>query len=560
METMIFNPLEDYEKRLKESHKQNILQRLDELTQQSGINVEENRATVKEYDAQKAKADHLGRRATRLKVLRVFLIIGAVLAGIGSIWGFLSAPAVGAGCLAAVALMLVPLFWKLNPAIRNLSKLFEEESAKAQALYQKAMDQVAPLNRLFTDQDALSLVEKTIPTLDFAPHFSFSQEKDMRQNFDFAPADDDQSSVLDALSGTLCGNPFLFEQRLVHEMGTETYHGTKTIRWTEFYTDSKGKRRTRSRSQTLHASVTKPKPFYHKETKLYFGAQGAPDLVFSRLNLHHEDKTERQLKATIRKGEKKLQEKEEDALKNNTSFTGMANSEFEVLFGATDRNHEVQFRLLFTPLAQTNMVDLLLSETGYGDDFDFFKNRRMNTIVTEHSQSGNLRLLPDGYHSHSYDIICEKFRQTNEEYFRRVYFDFAPLLAIPVYQEEPVHSMAPLAPYEPKYSCMEYESLANAMPASSLIHQDSKTEAILKASRSKENQGDSFNITAFSYDALSRTDYKMVLGGDGRMHSVAVHWKQYIPLTKESSLLIRDKAENTSSAGKHGLYAYTTIL
>ena len=46
-------------------------------------------------------------------------------------------------------------------------------------------------------------------------------------------------------------------------------------------------------------------------------------------------------------------------MKNGGQFQEMANSEFDVLFGANDRDHEVQFRLMYTPLAQRNTVDLI---------------------------------------------------------------------------------------------------------------------------------------------------------------------------------------------------------
>ena len=85
----------------------------------------------------------------------------------------------------------------------------------------------------------------------------------------------------------------------------------------------------------------------------------------------------------------------------------MSNTRFEVLFGALDRTNEVQFRELFTPLAQTNMVDLILSKTGYGDDFNFRKRRRMNEIVSEHSQGRVMNLVPKDYTSYSFDFIKE---------------------------------------------------------------------------------------------------------------------------------------------------------
>lgn len=560
MNAMVFSPLEDYEKNLKQAHLEHTQQRFDQLAIQSGISIEENRATVQAYDTQKARADQLQAKVTQLKTLRGFLICFIILLGIGAVWGFTSIPLLGVACLAVAIALLLLLLLNVNPKIRNQGKILEEELAKARKLLEEAQAQMEPLNALLETEDGLLLLEQTLPLLKFSPSFSFAQEKDMLQNYDFPVYENREQSVLDTLCGTYNGNPFLFEKHLQHTMGMETYHGHLTIHWTETYTDSKGKLRTRSRSQTLHATVTKPKPFYSTKTVLYYGAQGSPDLTFHRDNLHHEDKSERALKSYIRKGEKKLQDMEEDALEENKSFTGMANTEFDVLFGALDRDHETQFRLLFTPLAQTNMVDLLLSETGYGDDFDFYKRRRMNTIVSEHSQSRNLRLTTETIRSHSYDICKDNYLRENGEYFRSIFFDLAPILAIPVYQEEPVHSLDPLPPYDPHYSVREYEVLANAMDVKSLSHPDSKTDTILKTHHTATAGGtDTVAITAHSYDTIGHTDFVPTLGGDGRMHAVPVHWQEYIPLEATCQMAVSDTRqeyrEAISDSFRHSLYA-----
>lgn len=559
MNTMVFSPLEDYEKNLKATHQSNTEQRFESLAAQSGVNIEENRSTVKAYDAQQAKADQAQKKVSRLKILRILLIVFSILLGIGAVWGFLTNPLIGVGCAVGVLALLLPLFLALNPRIRNYAQHLAEENAKAQKLLAQAQAQMAPLNALMMGEDGLALLEQTLPLLKFNPNYAFSQEQEMLQNYDFPQYDQKDQSILDTLCGTYNGNPFLFEKHRVRTMGTQTYDGYKTIHWTESYTDSDGKRRTRHRSQTLHATVTKPKPFYSTETKLHYGAQGAPDLSFSRLNLHHEDKSERALKATIRKGEKKLRNMEQDALEENRSFTGMANSEFEVLFGALDRDQETQFRLLFTPLAQTNMVDLILSETGYGDDFDFYKRRRMNTIVSEHSQNRNLRLNPRSLLSHSYDICRENYLRENGEYFKSIFFDLAPLLAIPVYREKPVQSLDPLPPYDPHYSVWEYEVLANAMDQGALSHPDSKTESILKAVHEATDGGvDTVRLTAYSYDAIPRTAYVSMMGGDGRMHTVDVPWQEYIPLEATRQMTVSDKKQDEggiAQASLHRLFA-----
>ena len=557
MDQMIFNPLEDYEKHLKDAHKANTEAFFEELVTRSGISKEENAVSVAKYNAQQEKADQLRKKAGRWKALRVLTIIGAVLAVIAAI-GLFANGIIAGGIGAALAAVGLGLLWflKLNPKIKNLDQIHAEEQKKADELLAVCQAQMAPLNALFGSWDGIALIEKTIPKFDFSPSFSQEQEKDMRENYNFPHCDNPEHSIVDTLSGRYNGNPFLFERRRVHKMGLETYHGYKTITWTEWYTDSKGKRRTRTRSQTLHATVTKPKPFYHLETYLHYGAQAGPDLSFSRLNVHLEDLSQRAVDSLVRKGEKKLRKKAEEALENNENFMAMTNTEFDVLFNALDRDHEVQFRVLFTPLAQTNMVDLLRSETGYGDDFDFFKQQRMNTIVSEHSQKRSFLVQPEAFHSHDFEQIRRKFLDGHGEYFRAVYFDFAPLLALPVYQERPVHSLTPLPDLSQKYSTWEHEALANAMDPRLLAHPASKTPAILKTDYTgHDRQAEQVRITAHSYDALDRLDVIPMLGGDGRMHGVPVPWKEYIPLRASEIMSISAEKPEGTAVHTHGLYA-----
>ena len=62
---------------------------------------------------------------------------------------------------------------------------------------------------------------------------------------------------------------------------------------------------------------------------------------------------------------KKLEKKSRKSVNQGTNYTVFGNSEFEVLFGATNRNHEVQFRLLFTPLAQTELLKLMKEKNSW---------------------------------------------------------------------------------------------------------------------------------------------------------------------------------------------------
>ncbi len=535
MDSVIFHPLEEYEQKFKDLHQANTEHFFETLVQQSGINIEENRETVKQYGEYRENIAKLKRKLFWLRALRVLL------------------------CLLIVTIPLV--IWKLTPSIKTLRSEIEQADQKAEELFAEAKRQMRPLNRLFTDRDALNLIQETIPLLSFAPNFSVQQEKDMQVNYDYCGQSNLEQSALDVLAGHYNDNPFVFENRLLHRMGVATYYGQRTISYTETYRDSNGKLRTRVRTETLRASVTKPKPFYSTQVILHYGSQAGPELSFSRDASHLEQKSEKALARHVKQGAKKLKRKDDKAIRNNEGFTSMSNAEFEVLFDALNRTHEVQYRTLFTPLAQTNMVALILSKSGYGDDFAFIKENRMNEIVSNHSQ-GRLMNLPAGaYTSHSFDEIRESFLTKNAEFFKAVYFDFAPIWAIPAYQERPVHSLKPLPDYQELYSQKECEVLLNAVDSSLVVHPQTKTRAILKtAFVGSKDQVDKTCVTAYSYDILPQVDIVSVRAGDGHYYNVSVPWDQYIPLENSRNFFVTksDLAQEDDNvvASKNGLCVF----
>lgn len=510
---MIYDPLAEYESKFRSLHSEKAEKFFDALREKSRIAVEENRTTVKKYHECNDNLKKQKKKLNLFRFLRVLMII---------------------------TILLIPLvILKMTPRIRQMRSDIENEDKRAAELLAAANAQMQPLNRLFTDRDAVHLIEETIPLFEFAPDFSVKQEADMIQNYDFDGISDTERSAVDLLAGSYNDNPFVFENQLIHRMGEEVYHGYKTISWTETYRDSDGHTKTRVRTETLHATVTKPKPFYSTQVALNYCAQGAPDLSFSRDATHLEQKSDKEIEKYVKKGEKKLKKKTDKAIRDDGNFTSMSNSDFEVLFDALDRTDEVQFRTLFTPLAQTNMVSLIRSRVGYGDDFHFIKRRRTNRIISSHSQGRSLTLNPADYASFSYDETRENFLAKNAEFFKSVYFDFAPLLAIPVYQERPVYSLKPIPDYSQRYSNMDCEVLLNRMDPHRAVHPDTKTRAILKPEYiGSVNTSDRIRVTAYSYDMEPRVDFVPVLGGDGHIHSVPVPWDEYLPLEATNDFLV----------------------
>lgn len=531
MEAVIFEPLEAYAGKYAALHAENTRQFFEELVRRSGVDIEQNRETVKQYRAQKEYFASLQKKLNLLRFLRVLF------------------------CICVVLIPLVIL--RTTPKIKQLRVQIAEADARADKLLAEANAQMRPLHSLFSDSDALRLIESTVPHLTFASCFSAKQEADMKINYDFCEPNEREQSTIDVLAGSYNDNPFLFENKLIHSMGVETYHGSKVIHWTETYRDSDGRHRTRSRSQTLHATVTRPKPFYRTQVVLHYCAQAAPDLCFSRDATHLEQKSEKAVEGYIKRGEKKLRRRAEKAVRENDDFTSMANTDFEVLFDALDRTDEVQFRALFTPLAQTNMVELLLSKTGYGDDFHFLKIKRTNRILSNHSQGRPINLTPRDYASYSFDQTRDNFLGKNAEFFKAVYFDFAPLWAIPAYQERPVHSLKPIPDAAQLYAAKECEALANAVDRRYVVHPQTKTQAILKSEFvASSDSVDETCVTAYSYDIARRVELVSVYGEDGHYHDVPVEWDEYLPLEAKNNFLIAADgiaADKAGMASRNGL-------
>lgn len=159
MNSVIYNPLEEYEKSLKALHLDNTNSFFDNLVKQSGINIDQNHETVKNYINCNDNLRKIRKKLTFFKIIRVLMII---------------------------TILLIPVvILKITPKIRDLKNQIEKNEQESEIFLKEAEAQMLPLNRLFTCRDALKIIETTIPQLSFEPCFSAKQETDMITNFDF---------------------------------------------------------------------------------------------------------------------------------------------------------------------------------------------------------------------------------------------------------------------------------------------------------------------------------------------------------------------------------------
>ena len=539
----VYEPLQQYTNVFKSRFEEVCEATFKELASASQVDVEANRALCAEIRKLEASAKDISKQLSVKIWLCVLLWIAAAASlgwGIYNLAQFSILPLTG-GLTIGGLLIVILLLFKIHPDIRKLKASKKDIIEIIELKKHEAWQQMSPLNKLY-DWDILTrMMTQTVPRLEFDPYVTNQRLDELRENYGWDDAFNNDRSVICSYSGTINGNPFAICSTRTMQWTTKRYEGHRTIYWTTTERDANGKLVTRTHSQTLVAYHDAPYPDYSVDSRLIYGNPAAPDLIFSRQvsNLANKKDSHR-YRSTLRHLQRQSQKLDNFVLANN--------EDFEICFDTRNRNNDQQFRLLFTPLAQQNILSLLRDQTeGYGDDFSFLKHRMINTIMAAHLETMPLELSPDLYHSYDFDQAEENFKRTNAEYFRSIYFTFAPLLSIPLYQQ--TRSQSSIYANQPKKSSFwEHEVWANFWGEQRFRHPECATDCILKTTQTNTSDGNiNIGVTAHGHKTIPHITTKSVMGGDGKFHSVPVEWYEYIPVTGRGSFLLQeDKTDDTN--------------
>lgn len=538
MQKDIYDPLKEYVNVYRDKFKEVAEKTFAELAAEAQVDVGKNRETCRRIYSEENSLSKVMTSIRWQKVWRVLLWLCVV---VGFIVGFTMYDVLDYVDLLIVGFVIFGalglLFTDINPKIKEMKSERDKLTAKVDKLKKEAWQQMAPLNNLY-DWDVLTrMMTKTVPRLEFDPYFTTQRLADLKATYGWSDSFNAGRSVVYSHSGLINGNPFVICRTRKMEMGTKTYYGEKTIHWTTEETDSDGKTRTVHHSETLVASVTAPYPEYFEKTRLIYGNTAAPDLIFYRKQSGLAD-SEGSLKFKMKRHS--LRKKSRDL--SNADFAMMTNEEFEVAFDTSNRNNNQQYALLFTPLAQESMMNLLKDDkVGFGDDFDFGKQRMINVIFSKHMQSLNLDMNPQQYKGFDYDKAEADFYAINSRYFRAIYFCFAPLLCVPMYQQ--------IRPQEDIYgrnmqqhsSFWEHEALANFWGQGRFKHPSCVTNCILKTEQLQTiGDNSTIKVNAYGYRTEQRLEFVSKWGGDGHLHHVPVYWDEYLPVTGSGMIYLKE--------------------
>lgn len=534
----IYEPLSFYRSQIKDKVKEEATKTFDELVKKSKVDEALNKKTCKEYYSVKDSADKLNKKISLWKGFKYFLIALVVVSAIIVIFAGLyigggsnkdltvSIILVSVFSVCFVASLLL-IFLLINKQIKKLKLEVHSLESKADNLRKEAFNQMAVLNDLYDWNMPAKLIRKVTPLIQVDDQFDMAKYDYLHKKYSYPLITDTTQSDLDVVSGTIIGNPFVLERRLTQTMVNKTYTGTKTITWTERVRDSNGHWSTVTRSQVLTATISRPAPAYYDSTVLTYGSEACPKLHFSRTKTVPYGASEKDIEKIVKKNDKKFDKMSEEAINKGINYQKLDNA-FECLFNTEDRDNDVEFRMLFTPLGQKNMVDVLTSTEGYGDDFAMIKDGPLNHIKSDHSQIFDYDADPDRFRHFDLERARNYFINYMCEFFKALYFDLAPLLSIPLYQSHKSFETIYNRDLVRNYSDHEAECLMYRYGEEYFKHPECITRSILKTNiLSKNKNFDQVEVTAYGFRGEDRVEEVVQIGGDGRAHTIFVPWVEY---------------------------------
>ncbi|AVN60992.1 MAG1210 family protein [Mesoplasma florum] len=548
MEEIIYDPIKKYDNYYNQ-HQDLTINYLENLVKEAKIDIEANKTTVKEINNFIEKKNKFAKSTKSLKAWCKFItVLYFLLPGI-SFLGCLqlsnNSNRILFYCLIGIGLIIIIISLvfihvkKMKPKIRNLENEIKKINLKIVEKTNAAWEQMNPLNSLFTYGIALKNTEKTLSILNFddslsEQRMSFFVSKGLNKH--------DNKSTIGLQSGELNTNPFLLAHKVNHWIGTKVYSGSITIFWTTTSRDSKGNTTTRTHSQVLTASINKPFPVYEEEKTLIMYSDLCEKLIFNRLPMQNFNTSENFIKKEL----KKLDKKAEQAIKNNKKFNLMNNSEFELFFNCYERTNEVEFRLMFSPVAQKQILDVIKSNKIYDNQsFKMQKSENLTFIKNNALNSLNLNFYPTKYHSYDYEKIKNLFIDDQMQFFKDIFFSFIQIFSIPVFQERRTADNIWKDKQEQKFADWEHEAMANSFNESKIAHPSAITQNMVKTNFIKNEEGlDYVSVKADGYKGVERIAYETAWGRDGKLHTIPIKWIEYIPVSRETMMVVKSAQAN----------------
>ena len=276
-----------------------------------------------------------------------------------------------------------------------------------------AKEELVVITKLISKKECQNLLEKSFPKLTINDIFTDTDANLWEDELE----DHETSSIFSAIHGTVNSSPYLFLTNKRIEIIDKEYTGWTTIYVEEeVYNSNTHSYETETVEYDVSASITRPKPSFPCDSRLYLKTKIYPNLEYYNLKPFSS-------KSSIKK-----------FYKQNNHQKLMENPEFDLYFPCV-RNNEVQFKATFQLYAQEQIVELI-------------KNRKIHklqmkkagdTIQVECDNPltcSRINLFGESFLDYSIDRITNNFNITMYSIMDGLYAYFLSILAVSLYQNE----------------------------------------------------------------------------------------------------------------------------
>ena len=276
-----------------------------------------------------------------------------------------------------------------------------------------AKEELVVITKLISKKECQNLLEKSFPKLTINDIFTDTDANLWEDELE----DHETSSILSVIHGTINCSPYLFLTNKRIEIIDKEYTGWTTIYVEEeVYNSNTHSYETETVGYDVSASITRPKPSFPCDSRLYLKTKIYPNLEYYNLKPFSS-------KSSIKK-----------FYKQNNHQKLMENPEFDLFFPCV-RNNEVQFKATFQLYAQEQIVELI-------------KNRKIHklqmkkagdTIQVECDNPltcSRINLFGESFLDYSIDRITNNFNITMYSIMDGLYAYFLSILAVSLYQNE----------------------------------------------------------------------------------------------------------------------------
>jgi hypothetical protein len=156
------------------------------------------------------------------------------------------------------------------------------------------------------------------------------------------------------------------------------------------------------------------------------------------------------------------------------------NIDFDINFPCV-RSNDAEFRLLFTPLAQKEIINLVVAQR---HAYTVNKSKNINIALSHFANELSTAFDSSLLVQYDFEVLKQVFHDFTFNFFKNIYFALAPFLCIPLYQQFGYQKH--LNDIKSGISNLEVETFINHIDPHLINHPESDTDNLIRVTSSDD--------------------------------------------------------------------------